>query len=102
MYRDDDLRRAVASLLCVRCGGHLVQAANSNLPQHGKGKSLKASDAAIMALCTECHQDLDQGSGMTREERQAMTFECIAATYIQLMELGHLRIADAAPRAGRR
>lgn len=100
MYRDDDLRAVVAALPCVRCGSHQVQAAHSNLPQHGKGKSLKASDAAIMALCIACHAELDQGSHMTREERQALTFESISATYIQLMELGYLQIAADAPRAG--
>lgn len=92
MYRDEDLRRLVATLPCVGCGvlGQ-TQAAHSNLLAHGKGRSLKASDAAIMALCHEvCHPELDQGSTLTAAEREALTYRYIADTYVLLVEAGFL------------
>lgn len=91
MYRSNKLLAHVRTLPCVKCGrAGRTQAAHSNLGKHGKGKSIKASDAAIMALCVECHAELDQGSEMNKEERAALIHEAIADTYIALVELGRL------------
>ncbi len=91
MFRSERLRRLVAGLPCVECGRQQrTQAAHSNLAEHGKGKSIKASDAAIMALCDECHSMLDQGSSLTRDERHQLTYRAIANTYIALVEAGRL------------
>lgn len=87
-YRNRDLLGVVHELCCVNCGAHGVQAAHANLSCFGKGMGHKASDAAIMALCTTCHTDLDQGKMMTKDQRRAMQFECITRTYVQLMERG--------------
>lgn len=93
LFRYPALISAVRALPCMRCGAHGVQAAHSNLPQHGKGKATKASDAAIAALCPACHGQLDQGRELTRTEREALTFEAIASTYIYLTETGRLTVA---------
>jgi hypothetical protein len=94
VYRDEDLRRLVATLPCVGCGATgNTQAAHSNLLRHGKGKSIKATDAAIMALCHDyCHPELDQGD-LTEDERERLTHQYIADTYILLIETGKLRLA---------
>ena len=97
IYRNEALLAAVRSLPCVACGQvGQTQAAHSNQLRFGKGRGLKASDAAIMALCASgfnkigCHAELDQGSKMTKAERQQFEYECIAVTLIQLLEKGHL------------
>lgn len=97
IYRNADLLVAVRKLECVNCGQvGRTQAAHSNQLRFGKGRGLKASDAAIMALCCSapgivgCHAELDQGQKMTKLERHAMEYECIALTLIALLERGFL------------
>jgi hypothetical protein len=46
-----------------------VVAAHSNQLRDGKGRGLKASDAAIAAMCYSCHYDIDQGSKLSKQER---------------------------------
>lgn len=68
--RSRKLLQAVASLSCMHCGAHgQTQAAHSNQAQHGKGKSIKASDVFTAALCCDCHRDVDQGHRLSRHER---------------------------------
>jgi hypothetical protein len=96
-YRDEDLRRAVVRLPCMKCGieGY-TQAAHTNL---GKGGAIKASDAAIAALCCDrpgvrgCHTLLDQGGKLPKLERRAFEIEMVAKTYIALIERGLLEVA---------
>jgi len=96
-YRSTDLRRAVAALPCMKCGieGH-TQAAHMNL---GKGGAIKASDAALAALCADrpgvrgCHTLLDQGGALPKAERRAFEIEMVAKTYIALVERGLLEVA---------
>ncbi len=97
-FRSEDLRRAVASLPCVCCGRvGATQAAHTNT---GKGGGIKASDAAIMALCADapgfvgCHSRVDARSTMTKAERRAFEIEMVALTYIALIERGLLMVAD--------
>jgi len=96
-YRDEALRRAVVQLPCMKCGvcGY-TQAAHMNL---GKGGAIKASDAAIAALCCDrpgvrgCHALLDQGGELPKLERRAFEFEMVALTYIALAERGLLEVS---------
>src|SRR5260364_235619 len=70
MMRSEKLRRLVAMLPCMCCGQKgQTQAAHANFQSFGKGMGIKASDAALMALCVRCHAELDQGQTMTKEER---------------------------------
>jgi len=97
IYRNDLLLAAVRRLNCVHCEiAGRTQAAHSNQLRFGKGRGLKGSDAAIMALCHAdfgmpgCHAELDQGSHMTKLERYAFEYEHIALTLIALIEQGYL------------
>lgn len=97
-YRDPDLLAAVRTIHCVNCGIQgRTQAAHSNLLEHGKGRSIKAKDSAIMALCdcgaNQCHFELDSGKNMSKAERRAFTYEMIAKTYMALIEQGKLVVA---------
>lgn len=99
-FRSEAYRRAVAELPCQCCGiwGH-SQAAHANLSSLGKGRGLKSSDAALMALCSSrpgdvgCHVRLDQLIGMTAAEAEDNTYRWIASTLIALVERGFLKVA---------
>ena len=100
-YRNAKLLAAVRSLPCVNCGMVGTQAAHSNQLEHGKGQSLKASDAAIMALCVQnsCHFNLDNGNKMSKLERRDFTYEMIAKTLMNLLRNGKLIIEGAQRKA---
>ena len=74
MYRNKALLEIVRESPCQHCGRSdgTVVAAHSNRLRDGKGRRLKASDAMIAALCFKCHSELDQGSKMSRQERNEM------------------------------
>ncbi len=81
-YRNQKLLEAVRAAPCMACGAEdgTVCAAHSNQMRDGKGRSLKASDYRIAALCFKCHSELDQGRKMSREERLNMWEEAHRAT----------------------
>jgi hypothetical protein len=71
--RSQKLLKAVASLRCMHCGtSEGVQASHSNWAEHGKGRSLKASDIYTAALCMRCHFEIDQGKDLTKDQRKEM------------------------------
>lgn len=71
--RSHKLLKAVASLRCMHCGtSESVQASHSNWAEHGKGRSLKASDIYTAALCLRCHFEIDQGRDLTKDQRKEM------------------------------
>lgn len=97
IYRNEKLLAVVRQLPCAHCGiAGRTQAAHSNQLRFGKGRGIKGSDAAIMALCAPnygavgCHAELDQGSKMTKLERYQFEYEHIALTLIALIEEGYL------------
>lgn len=93
-FRSEKLRREVASLSCMNCGREgQTQAAHANLSEYGKGMSHKASDAALMALCIDCHRELDQGKTMDKFERRDFQQTMIARTLTRLIEQGRLVVA---------
>lgn len=93
-FRSEPLLAAVRGLPCMRCGGcHRTQAAHSNQLRFGKGKGIKASDAAIMALCTGlnaagCHEKHDQGGQLGKLEWWALEYLLIAKTLMALIRSG--------------
>lgn len=74
MYRNQKLLEAVRESPCQHCGKSdgTVVAAHSNQSRDGKGRSLKAHDYRIAALCFTCHAELDQGRRLSRDERLNM------------------------------
>lgn len=81
---------AVRSLqYCVICWKPgPVEAAHSNEQAHGKGMGIKASDLQTAALCRECHQMIDSGNKLTREERKRYLQEAVDETKRQLILRG--------------
>lgn len=75
----------VASLPCQNCGIEgQTQAAHSNMAVHGKGRSIKASDIFTAALCFECHQALDAGHLLAKEQKQKMFLDALKSTWAEL------------------
>ena len=70
--RDSKRLAEIRKLPCVRCGNPDSQAAHSNSAKHGKGRSIKASDAFVIPLCAICHAAFDQFKLGNRAESEAM------------------------------
>mgnify|MGYP003343846325 FL=1 len=81
-YRNTKLLEAVRDAPCMHCGiqdGTIV-AAHSNQLRDGKGRSIKAHDYRIAALCYRCHHELDQGAKLSKQERLNMWEDAHRAT----------------------
>jgi hypothetical protein len=97
LFRDPKLLGAIRRLNCVWCDRPPYppsQAAHSNLLEHGKGRGLKASDAASFPLCDPCHREFDQGKSLSKEERRELTLLFITRAHIQLLERGFLVVNE--------
>ena len=79
IYRNKKLLELCRELPCQVCGriDGTVCAAHSNQQRDGKGTGIKASDAMIMAACSDCHYSIDNGNKLSKEERR------------EIWELGH-------------
>ena len=88
-FRSKAHLKNVADLPCQNCyiEGQ-TQAAHSNWAEHGKGRGIKASDEFTAALCQTCHYELDQGSKLSKDERQKMWIMSHIRTYNKLKSLG--------------
>lgn len=85
------LYAAVASLECQRCGRHGVQVAHSNQLRDGKGRGLKSYPWRVAALCSKCHEDIDSGAHLSKDERRAEWDEAHRKTLGELFRLGLVR-----------
>jgi len=94
MYRNEKLLKLLRESPCQCCGTDdgTVVAAHSNQLRDGKGKAIKAHDYRCASLCVRCHFELDQGSGLTKEERREMWEEAHRKTIGWLFENGHLEV----------
>ena len=100
MYRNEDLRRAIASLPCMECGLEgQSQHAHGNSLVWGKGRGIKSHDWAAFPLCADqpgkigCHTKHDQRmDSMNKSERIDHEAMLIAKTFGMLMERGLLEV----------
>ena len=78
----------------MNCGAQdgTVVAAHSNQLRDGKGRSIKAHDFRISALCYRCHAELDQGSKMSKEDRVDLWEMAHRKTIGWLFENNHLEV----------
>lgn len=88
--RSPALLKACRSIPCTNCGRDdgTVVAAHSNQAKHGKGRGIKASDVFVASLCHVCHAELDQGSLMSRSDRERMWNACHKQTLRELVRGG--------------
>jgi len=96
MYRNKRLLEIVRQSPCQHCETRdgTVVAAHSNQLRDGKGRSIKAHDYRIAALCFTCHTELDQGHKLTKEERVYLWEEAHRKTIGWLFENDLLQLTD--------
>ncbi len=102
-FRSPILLRQARDQSCVHCGADdgTIVAAHSNMPEHGKGQSIKANDCFIAHLCGNCHRWLDQGSGMdptglysdSREDKREMFRRAMDRTTLRLWQNKRIKVA---------
>lgn len=89
--RSEPLMKAYRAISCQHCGRDdgTVCGAHSNWALHGHGRSIKASDEFCASLCAGCHVPLlDQGSTLSRLERQALWWAAHVKTVAALQRAG--------------
>lgn len=89
--RSKAVLEACRTLPCQHCGAMdgTVCAAHSNWSVHGKGGHIKADDNRVASLCAACHVPvLDQGSRLSKKERQHMWWRAHFFTVKKLVLAG--------------
>jgi cytochrome c553 len=68
IYRNKRLLELLREAPCQVCGieDGTVVAAHSNQLRDGKGRSIKAHDFRIAAMCYRCHTRCDQGADLSK------------------------------------
>jgi hypothetical protein len=94
MYRNKHLLEVVRESPCQLCEAKdgTVVAAHSNQLRDGKGRSIKAHDYRVAALCHICHHQMDQGFLWDRKERQEKWEQAHRDTIGWLFENDHIKI----------
>lgn len=90
--RDKALREAYRLIPCQHCDRDdgTVCCAHSNWGVHGKGGAIKADDSRGASLCAGCHVPvLDQGSHLSKAERQRMWWDAHVKSVRELTARGH-------------
>jgi hypothetical protein len=88
--RSPALMKAYRQIPCQNCGRDdgTVCGAHSNWAEHGKGRSIKASDDKCASLCSRCHSALDQGYAMSALEKREMWTKAHLKTVEELKKQG--------------
>jgi len=88
--RSKKLMQAYRLIPCQHCGRDdgTVCGAHSNSASKGKGRSIKASDDSCASLCYTCHSALDQGSHLSRMDRETMHSDAHRKTVAELLKRG--------------
>lgn len=86
--RSAKLLNNIRYLHCQACGvdDQTVVGAHSNSSAHGKGRSIKADDNMVAALCWDCHHALDQGHYLNKEEKEQFWLEAHLRTIYNLIK----------------
>lgn len=95
-YTADEKRWRAAVLnieCCVLCGRYGTEWAHRN---EGKGMGLKVAPHLTAALCRTCHEEIDNGKTMARDQRRSEMNEAIVRTLDQLVRNGWLELKGRA------
>lgn len=98
--RSKTLLEAYRKIPCQHCGADdgTVCGAHSNWSEHGKGRSIKASDIYCASLCAICHYQLDHGFLWDRETRKQVWLDAHRKTIRELVKLGYWPKGVEAPK----
>lgn len=102
-YRNPDLLALAYELDCQLqipgvCEGGRGEPCHANWSDFGKGKSIKAHDCFFASGCRACHMEIDQGSRLTREEREAYWNLGWRGTMLALWQRGLIGVTVSKPR----
>lgn len=88
--RSKKLMEAYREIECQNCGRDdgSVCGAHSNMSQHGKGRGIKSSDLYAASLCHVCHSALDQGSHLSRMDRETLWSNAHRKTVREMLKRG--------------
>lgn len=89
--RSKAILEACREIPCQVCGaedGTVVAAHSNQGSKHHKGLGMKADDRYVAAMCSACHQELDQGHLLTRSERIKMWDDAHVKTIEELKARG--------------
>lgn len=88
--RSKKLMEAYREIPCQHCGRDdgTVCGAHSNSQAHGKGRGIKADDNRCASLCYVCHSAIDQGSHLSRVQREELHLQAMRKTVAELLKRG--------------
>lgn len=88
--RSKKLLQACREIPCQVCGvaDGTVVAAHSNQLRHGKGRSIKASDVFVAAMCHRHHTEVDQGHSLSKAQKVEMWDAAHRNTVRELVKRG--------------
>lgn len=99
MYRSKRLLDAARGQQCTIqipgiCNGNpeTTVAAHSNSLRHGKGLGIKAHDCYVAWACSSCHAEIDQGSKLSRQQKDDYWQAGFEKTILQKFLLGIVRV----------
>lgn len=87
----DSARECPNCMLCGKYNDGTIVAAHSNQLRDGKGRGIKAHDYRIAHLCHACHESIDSGNKLSKEERRDLWEEAHRRTIGWLFETGRVK-----------
>ena len=102
MYRNSNILKLARNSPCQMCGieDETIVGAHSNQLRDGKGRGIKAHDYRVAYLCYKCHTAIDQGTAMSRQQREYEWENAHRKTIGWLFENGFLDVI-ARPKLNR-
>jgi hypothetical protein len=78
--------------VCTGYAPNGCEPAHSNLQRHGRGASFKSHDIYHAAACHACHQEIDHGKNLTREQREDYWQRGFERTMLEYVRRGWLGV----------
>lgn len=72
------------------CTGSPTVACHLNQQEFGKGMGHKADDAAVAAGCRACHEAVDNGASLSREDWRYYLMRGCIRTHVELWKQGRV------------
>lgn len=95
-YRNKKLLHLCREQMCYLqlpgCTGEPTAAAHANLQRMGRGFSFRAHDCFVTPACLSCHQELDHGKNLTKQEREDTFVRAWEAWQLTCWERGYFEV----------
>ena len=93
-YRNKKILELARDVPCQSCRilDGTVVACHSNNLRDGKGTGIKSHDFRVAYLCHRCHDEIDNGTKLSREERKAKWEDAHRETIGLLFLNDHIKI----------